>query len=76
MPDVFIPFSVIIPLYNKEATVELAIRSVLNQTVQDFEIIIPTIDCGFDQLTAVKLWLGVGQQYFIMLFIKYGTNAH
>ena len=40
MPDVFIPFSVIVPLYNMEDSVERAIRSVLNQTVQDFEIVV------------------------------------
>ena len=33
-------FSVVIPLYNKEATVKRAIDSVLNQTVQNFEIVV------------------------------------
>lgn len=33
-------FSIIIPLYNKEKYIEKTIKSVLNQTVQDFEIIV------------------------------------
>jgi len=33
-------FSVIIPLYNKEKYIKRAIKSVLNQTYQDFEIIV------------------------------------
>ncbi len=40
MPGVALPFSVIIPLYNKEDTIERALRSVFNQTVQDFEILV------------------------------------
>jgi glycosyltransferase involved in cell wall biosynthesis len=33
-------FSVVIPLHNKETTVGRALQSVLNQTVQDFEVIV------------------------------------
>ena len=33
-------FSIVMPLYNKESTVERALRSALNQTVKDFEIIV------------------------------------
>src|SRR5450759_2144524 len=40
MTDAVIKFSIVIPLYNKEATVERAIRSALSQTIQDFEIIV------------------------------------
>jgi glycosyltransferase involved in cell wall biosynthesis len=40
MSETIIPFSIVIPLYNKESTVERALRSILHQTVQDFEIVI------------------------------------
>jgi glycosyltransferase involved in cell wall biosynthesis len=33
-------FSIIIPLYNREKTISRAIESILNQTFQDFEIIV------------------------------------
>ena len=33
-------FSVVIPLYNKEHYIEATIRSVLNQTCQDFEVLV------------------------------------
>ena len=33
-------FSVVIPLYNKELSIKNTIQSVLNQTFQDFEIVV------------------------------------
>lgn len=36
-------FSIIIPTYNSESTIKLAISSILNQTFKDYEIII--VDC-------------------------------
>ena len=33
-------FSIIVPIYNKEKYIERCIKSILNQTMQDFEIII------------------------------------
>lgn len=41
-------FTVIIPLYNKENYVENALKSILNQTFTDFEIIIVN-DCSTDK---------------------------
>lgn len=35
-----IPFSIVIPLYNKEKTIGRALRSVVNQTEQSFEVIV------------------------------------
>ena len=40
-------FSVIIPVYNKEKYVQAAVKSVLNQTFTDFELIIVN-DCSTD----------------------------
>ena len=41
-------FTVIIPLYNKENYVESALKSILNQTFTDFEVIIVN-DCSTDK---------------------------
>lgn len=38
--SILVKFSVVIPLYNKEPHVKRALNSVINQTVQDFEIIV------------------------------------
>lgn len=40
-------FTVIIPLYNKENHIEATLKSVLNQTFQDFEVVIVE-DCSTD----------------------------
>lgn len=46
--------SIVIPLYNREKTIGMAIASILNQTYQDFEIIVVD-DCSSDRsVEAVK----------------------
>ena len=47
-------FSVIIPLYNKENEIKRSIYSVLNQTIQDFEIIIVDDNSSDGGLAIVK----------------------
>jgi glycosyltransferase involved in cell wall biosynthesis len=49
--------SIVIPLYNKEIEVSRAIKSVLNQTVQDFELIVVndgSTDKGPDVVRAIN----------------------
>ena len=45
-------FSIIIPLYNREKTISRAIESILNQTFQDFEIIVVD-DCSTDNSSEI-----------------------
>src|SRR5689334_4485120 len=49
-------FSIIMPLYNRAKTVERAVRSVLDQTLRDFELIVVddgSADDGADKVAAV-----------------------
>lgn len=48
--------SIIIPLYNKEKTISKTIHSVLNQTYQDFELIIVNDGSSDKSLEMVKLF--------------------
>ena len=41
-------FSIVIPLYNKEKYVENALKSILNQTFTDYEVLIIN-DCCTDK---------------------------
>lgn len=47
-------FSVIIPLYNKEDYIESTLQSVINQTFQDFEIIVVNDGCTDNSLEIVN----------------------
>ena len=55
-------FSIIIPLYNKAAYIEKAIRSVMCQTYQEFEVIVVddgSTDESFAQLSVISQQLSV-----------------
>lgn len=50
-------FSVVVPLYNKEKHIEKTVQSVLNQTFENFELIIVndgSTDLGFEKLKTIK----------------------
>ena len=47
-------FSVVIPLYNKEKEIKRAIDSVLNQTFQDFELIVVNDESTDNSLSVVE----------------------
>ena len=55
-------FSVIIPLYNKADHIEKAIRSVLNQSYHEFELIIVNDGSTDDSLQVVNRYLHAQQQ--------------
>ena len=57
-------FSVIIPLYNREAKIKKAIESILNQEFQDFEIIVID-DCSSDRSCEVVLSMPDERIYLI-----------
>lgn len=51
-------FSIIIPLYNKEKYIQRAVDSVLNQTYQNFELIIVDDGSTDGSLSAIKNYTG------------------
>lgn len=48
----YIKFSIIIPAYNRERTIEYCLRSILSQSYADFEIIVVD-DCSTDNTCAI-----------------------
>jgi glycosyltransferase involved in cell wall biosynthesis len=69
------PFlSIIIPLYNKEQFVNATIQSVLNQTFQDFEILVVN-DCSTDKSLAVVESLNSSKIRIINHIVNKGLSA-
>jgi glycosyltransferase involved in cell wall biosynthesis len=65
----FISFSIVMPAYNSEATIDAAIESVLRQTRRDFELIVVDDGSTDNTVARVERYLGTGR-------IKLITQPH
>jgi glycosyltransferase involved in cell wall biosynthesis len=65
----FISFSIVMPAYNSEATIDAAIESVLRQTRRDFELIVVDDGSTDNTVARVERYLGAGR-------IKLITQPH
>ena len=55
-------FSVIIPLYNKESTILRSLRSVLNQSFTEFEIIIVNDGSTDNTIKIIEGYKNIGNE--------------